>query len=315
MRNVWILSCIAARTTLTKQIPIAVQLNLNVFETLTIFFIQMAAVAMFKQPMLFVDETFDMRVNLRVFHRPSSKRPLRPSCTGRRFVFWRGARLVWPAGMWVCWSLMVRKESPATVRTGNERAPESSLWRNAAAPPWWRTFLFRVLTGRQLTVFMYLLTCMDGSDECHPTIEEIRTFVGLNRQTMIFDALSALDRLGFIVRYPRMLPSTGGRRNLYRRPPHEYTVLKLVDKKILDTQLRVRHHESSYTPEIMEELDAELRAMLGEQYAAFGVADETERRGSLMSVLAKKVREATLHAPLLKHHDDGHYSPIRLRSV
>lgn len=209
---------------------------------------------------------------------------------------------------------MQRKESPLSP-AGGSHDQESSLWRTATSPPWWRTFLFRVLTGRQLTVFMYLLTCMDGNQECHPTTEEIRRFVGLNRPTMIFDAISVLDRYGFIVRYRRMMPSAGGRRNLYRRPPYEYTILRLVEHGVLDEQLRVRHDEESYTPDIMEELDAALRQMLGDGYERYAGAPEGERRGILMAELAKTARARTRHTPLAPDRDGPDFANVRLRSV
>lgn len=190
---------------------------------------------------------------------------------------------------------MEKQESPLSEEL--ETNPYENLWP-VAWPAWWRTFLFRVLTGRQITVFLYLLTCIDGKGECDPTTDEIRSFVGLNRPAMIFDALEALDRYGFIVRHRRMLPSTGGRRNLYRRPPFEYTILKLLENNVLDERLRVRHDEASYTPEVMQELDAAVREILTSGYDVYINAPDSERRELMMFALAEQVRRKTVAVPL-----------------
>ncbi len=158
-------------------------------------------------------------------------------------------------------------------------------------PAWWRTFVFRVLTGRQLSVFLYLLTCMAAHDECSPTTEEIRSFVGLNRPNMVFEALDTLDDYGFIVRHRRVLPGSSGRRNLYQRPPWEYTILRLMQLGILDERLRVRHLESTYTPEIMHELDAAVRGLLGDRYEKYLSDDDAGRRKVLMAALAAKSQD------------------------
>lgn len=184
---------------------------------------------------------------------------------------------------------MLKEESPFR-RT--EAADAGSLWHAAASPPWWRTFLFRILSGRQLSVFLYLLTCMDGENACHPTIEEIRSFVGLNSPAMVFEALSALDRLGFVARFPRMVATVGGRRNLYRRPPFQYTIMKLLENGLLDEHLRVTHNESSYTPVVMEELDDALREMLDGRYEEYLAVPAAQRREILLEQLAKSVRES-----------------------
>jgi hypothetical protein len=169
-------------------------------------------------------------------------------------------------------------------------------------PPWWRTFVFRLLSGRQLSVYMYLLTCMDGANECHPTTEEIRSFVGLNRPTMIFEALDVLDTYGFIVRHRRMLPSAGGRRNLYRRPPYDYTVLRLLECGLLDAQLRVRHIEDAYTPEITAELHHVLHAILGDRYTSYLNLPESERLELLTASLTALAHEPARDGPRAHLH-------------
>lgn len=133
---------------------------------------------------------------------------------------------------------------------------------------------------------------MDGENACHPTIEEIRSFVGLNSPAMVFEALSALDRLGFVARFPRMVPTVSGRRNLYRRPPFEYTIAKLIENNLLDEHLRVTHNESSYTPVVMEELDDALREMLDGRYEEYLAAAPGERRAILLEQLANRVRKS-----------------------
>jgi len=133
---------------------------------------------------------------------------------------------------------------------------------------------------------------MDGENACHPTIEEIRSFVGLNSPAMVFEALAALDRLGFVARFPRMVATVSGRRNLYRRPPFEYTILKLLENGLLDDRLRVTHNESSYSPVVMEELDEARREMLDGRYDEYVNAPSEERRQILLEQLAKRVHES-----------------------
>lgn len=133
---------------------------------------------------------------------------------------------------------------------------------------------------------------MDGENACHPTIEEIRSFVGLNSPAMVFEALSALDRLGFVARFPRMVATVSGRRNLYRRPPFQYTIMKLLENGLLDEHLRVKHNEASYSPVIMEELDGARREMLDGRYEEYVNEQPGERRQILLEQLAKSVRES-----------------------
>ncbi len=69
----------------------------------------------------------------------------------------------------------------------------------ALVPAWWSAFIFHVLNPRQVCMYVYLVMLSDPKGECSPTIDQIREDLGLYSSSMVFEALAALEDLGFIV--------------------------------------------------------------------------------------------------------------------
>jgi hypothetical protein len=63
-----VLAGVDAGAALTEEVPVLIELDLDGFEALTIFFGHFVTVAITQQTMFFGDEFFDVRVNLRIGH-------------------------------------------------------------------------------------------------------------------------------------------------------------------------------------------------------------------------------------------------------
>ena len=165
-------------------------------------------------------------------------------------------------------------------------------WPLASLPAWWRTFLFRLLTGRQLSVYMYLLWCMaDGA--CYPSAYEISSYVGLSGPTMVFDALQTLERYGLIVRERRMVAHLRSRRNLYRMPAAQFTVRRLLEHGFLDHELYVKGLREQYDSAAREELHDALQSILGERFREFEHAVAERKIDLLLEALNDEATEET----------------------
>lgn len=143
--------------------------------------------------------------------------------------------------------------------------------RLAGIPPWWRTFVFQVLNGRQLSVYLYLLTLMGEDGYCSPTTRQIATDLGLMGATMVFDAMNVLETSGFILRSRNtVVSSAGARRNLYQRPSCQFTVLHLLRSKRI--QLDMLSEEAA-------------RELLGTRYHQYAYAPSGERTEIMLALL------------------------------
>lgn len=156
-------------------------------------------------------------------------------------------------------------------------------------PAWWNSFIFQVLNGRQLSLYLYLIMHMGDGDECHPTTEEIAADLGLASSTMIFEAMNVLVRNGFIRRTRTTLPELGTRRNVYRRPPCEFTVLCLLRHKLIDVNLMpvLRIARPSTASAALAERG--LGALLGSEYAAFAASSDETKYDMLVDFLEQRL--------------------------
>lgn len=142
-------------------------------------------------------------------------------------------------------------------------------------PPWWRSFLFHLLNGRQLSVYLYLLTLMGDEAQCSPTTRQIAADLGLMGATMVFDAIKVLEEHGFILRSRTAASESGARRNLYRRPSCEYTLLQLLSSG------RVNADDLS---------DDALEELIGAQAPSVSDASGAERALRLTALLERRSR-------------------------
>jgi len=144
-------------------------------------------------------------------------------------------------------------------------------------------------------MYMYLTMLSDERGECSPTIDQIREDLGLYSTSMVFEALAALDDLGFITRIRAAFPGIRARRNLYRRPSCESTLYRLLERGRIDGHLRstnpTRAPASAESQALIEE---GLAILLSADYARYQATPEEEKREVLMELLASASGSAVL---------------------
>jgi LexA DNA binding domain len=156
----------------------------------------------------------------------------------------------------------------------------------ALIPAWWSSFLLQVLTPRQLSLYVYLSLLSAESGICHPTTQQIRKELGLSSMTIVFDALSALEQKGFILRKRRHIEELNSRRNIYQRPACAFTILRLLENSNIDGCLQPAAIVDSETSDESRSLkDAWLRESLGSEFANYDRADNKEKREILIDFL------------------------------
>lgn len=162
-------------------------------------------------------------------------------------------------------------------------------------PAWWSGFLFHVLNPRQICIYTYLTMLSDDEGACSPTVDQIRDDLGLYSSTMVFDALSTLESLGFFVRERQSHGDARARRNTYRRTSCEFTILRLLEAGKIDGALRpIRTRESPASQEGKALVDQGLRDLLGTRYERYERATPSARadvlREELMAAIAAHPR-------------------------
>jgi SOS-response transcriptional repressor LexA len=151
--------------------------------------------------------------------------------------------------------------------------------------------LFHVLTPRQLCLYLYLAMLGGHGGVCHPTVKQIRQDLGLASESAVFEALAALDELGFILRAQRRVRTPGARRNVYQRAACEYTVLRLLRLGKIDGSMRP-------APGFINEISDDAKALrdewlterLGASYRRYAEAPEDTKPHILIDVLEKLPR-------------------------
>ncbi len=152
--------------------------------------------------------------------------------------------------------------------------------------------MFHVLNPRQVCMYLYLaMLCDDG--ECSPTIEQIREDLGLYSPSMVFEALAVLEDLSFISRERQSFPGVRAKRNVYRRPPCEATILRLLERERIDAELRPKGGGSPASQESQALVVDGLKQILGEHYERYAHATPNARRDVLIEIL-----ETSLSQPL-----------------
>jgi predicted transcriptional regulator len=162
----------------------------------------------------------------------------------------------------------------------------------ASMPAWWSAFLFHVLNPRQICMYVYLAMLSDEKGECSPTIDQIREDLGLYSSSMVFEALSALEDLGFIQRQRQAFAGVRSRRNLYRRPSCELTLLRLLERGRIDGELRSTNPtRAPASPESQALVFDGLRELFGDAYATYDRAPQEAKRETLMTLLRQAIEE------------------------
>jgi len=168
--------------------------------------------------------------------------------------------------------------------------PEHVCAPTALIPAWWSGFLFHALNPRQVSMYLYLTMLSDARGECSPTTDQIREDLGLYSASMVFEALAALDDLGFIKRVRAAFPGIRARRNLYRRPSCESTLLRLLERGRIDGYLHSTNTARAPASAESQALVSEgLAALLGDDFEIYhNAGSETEKRQLLLELFARR---------------------------
>jgi predicted transcriptional regulator len=172
----------------------------------------------------------------------------------------------------------------------SESYEEPECQPTAALPAWWSAFLFHVLNPRQVCMYIYLIMLADEKGECSPTIDQIREDLGLYSSSMVFDALAALEDLGFIVRERQSIAGVRSRRNRYRRPSCEATLLRLLQRGRIDGELRATNPtRSPASPESQHLVNEGLREIIGGDFERYISASRERKKELLIDLLSSAV--------------------------
>jgi len=133
---------------------------------------------------------------------------------------------------------------------------------------------------------MYLYLAMLSDDgECSPTIEQIREDLGLYSPSMVFEALAVLEDLAFVSRERQSFPGVRAKRNVYRRPPCEATILRLLERDRIDAELRPKGGGSPASQESQALVIDGLRTTLADDYERYSTTTSTDKRDVLIEIL------------------------------
>ena len=159
-------------------------------------------------------------------------------------------------------------------------------------PAWWSSFLFHLLTPRQLSVYTYI--AMLGADDgiATPTVRQIQTDMGLASDTVVFEALRALEDTALLRRVRRR---NGNGQNAYHRPSCEATIIALLEGRRIDSELRPITETGAETKsdDVAQLAQDGLKKLLGDAYAQYRTAFPSERRDVLLRLLRDSLQRRT----------------------
>ena len=156
----------------------------------------------------------------------------------------------------------------------------------AEVPAWMSGFLYHVLNPRQVSIYLYLTMLACESDVCHPTTKQIRNDLRLSSLSIVFGAISVLEKHGFLLRERRKLAELNSRRNVYQRPSCEFTVLRLLELGKIDGLLRpVSGAVNEVSDDSRRLKDEWLRQTLGDVYPAYAATPDDAKTGVLAGLL------------------------------
>ena len=178
--------------------------------------------------------------------------------------------------------------------SGNLIDPDNAFTDSCAPlaeiPSLWSGFLFHVLNPRQRSLYLYLTLFTGETGMCHPTKKQIRQDRGLASLTVVFEAISVLEQESFILRRRQNFPELKSRRNVYQRPSHEFTVLRLLQASKTDGQLRPTPGSNNATSTKSRKLrDEWLVNSLGDLEAEYDAGNDGQKRQILMVALRRQL--------------------------
>jgi predicted transcriptional regulator len=148
--------------------------------------------------------------------------------------------------------------------------------------------MFHILNPRQVCMYLYLVMVSDDHGECSPTIDQIREDLGLYSSSMVFEALAALEDLGFVVRERLTLAGARSRRNRYRRPSCASTILRLMERGRIDAEMHSSNPtRAAASPESQALVVEGLRDLLGDEgYERYTNSPRELKRDVLVALLS-----------------------------
>lgn len=164
-------------------------------------------------------------------------------------------------------------------------------------PAWWSSFLFRILSPRQLAVYTYIAMLGVKENISTPTVRQIQDDMGLASDTTVYDALRALED-AVLIRRVRVRNDAGVAQNGYRRPACESTLIALLEQKRIDYRLRPieRSVAAPRSDAVTALAEDGLKTMLGDDFASYTSASPNAGRTVLLDLLhassAKRRRAA-----------------------
>jgi hypothetical protein len=202
----------------------------------------------------------------------------------------------------------LRHNEQLVYEPGNQYPKAGDVAPFASLPAWWRRFIFQVLNGRELAVYLYIVMHTDGANAVsYPLVESIRQAMGLKSDTQVFSALERLERAGFIRRRRKTLPNRSSRlpRNVYQRTAPEFTLLQLLragraesgrpGEKGIDELLRPIRCPAKPPADpdacsaIPRDIQAGLKRLLGRDYETYADATDGDRYEILVELLQDRL--------------------------
>lgn len=155
-------------------------------------------------------------------------------------------------------------------------------------PAWWRTFLFRMLKPRELSLYVYLCSLCDKHSIAYPSVAQIQDDLAISSATTVTGALKALEDLGLFLRKRAALPRrrSTGHQNIYQRPSAHHTILHLLKTRRVDGNLQLAPSSDEKTRRESKAVHMALKKMLGPGYHRYEMlSNEPERYDYLTSQL------------------------------
>jgi len=178
---------------------------------------------------------------------------------------------------------------------GNAYANSAVPAPYATVPSWLRRSFFQVLTPRQFGALMYIYMVSNKQGVSFALTEQIMADLGIRKRDTIAEALNALIDLGFLL-HKRMRVALGrdALRSVYQRPATEFTLLRLLEKKLIDGSLYATDERATRSSPGMSEkaVLTGLTALTSDSRAVHDwneIEDDPEKSAALKALLTRSL--------------------------
>jgi hypothetical protein len=164
-------------------------------------------------------------------------------------------------------------------------------------PGYWRQFIFRILKPRDLAVYFYISALSDKHGIAYPSLAQMQDELEIYSSTTLTSAIGRLEDNGFILRRRGVLPrqNSAKHQNIYQRPSPHFTLLKLLQLKKIDGDLRpiTQSTDDQSSSKMSKPAQTSLRKLLGERlYRDFeGLETAADRASFLIESLQRILEE------------------------